>query len=293
MEYARARATYRAFLVSRRKSVAHSLNCDSARRKYNPPTNDRREPWALTAQFNAMMKSGSAERAPLLQRDKTHRRRRCRPTTRPTPSTQCCLRNYGNYGNLTHCLTCAQASQVLILLVGPEMVHGRLLLCFYCDPIQKGAIWAEQRGDLPQARHHADAAELGLLADLLAKHGLALPCDMLPHAHVLSRRPLLSSRCSRWHRVPRPRRVDGATCYAIDAMPHAATASSSRRRVSTRRCRQKLLSPIRCSDEARAIPPSPLATPLRRPARLTYSYTYPPASAASAARSFAWSRSGQ
>ena len=34
-------------------------------------------------------------------------------------------------------------------------------------------------------------------------------------------RPLLSSRCSRWHRVPRPRRVDGATCHAIDAMPHA------------------------------------------------------------------------
>ena len=89
---------------------------------------------------------------------------------------------------------------------------------------------------------------------------------------VLLRRPLLSSRCSRWHRVPRPRRVDGATCHAIDAMPHAA-ASSSRRRVSTRRCRQKLLSPIRCSDEARATPPPPLATPLRRPARpLTYSY---------------------
>ena len=39
--------------------------------------------------------------------------------------------------------------------------------------------------------------------------------------HVLLRRPLLSSRCSRWHRVPRPRRVDGATCHAIDAMPHA------------------------------------------------------------------------
>ena len=38
---------------------------------------------------------------------------------------------------------------------------------------------------------------------------------------VLLRRPLLSSRCSRWHRVPRPRRVDGATCHAIDAMPHA------------------------------------------------------------------------
>ena len=35
------------------------------------------------------------------------------------------------------------------------------------------------------------------------------------------RRPLLSSRCSRWHRVPHPRRVDGATCHAIDAMPHA------------------------------------------------------------------------
>ena len=32
---------------------------------------------------------------------------------------------------------------------------------------------------------------------------------------------LFSSRCSRWHRVPRPRRVDGATCHAIDAMPHA------------------------------------------------------------------------
>ena len=36
---------------------------------------------------------------------------------------------------------------------------------------------------------------------------------------VLLRRPLLSSRCSRWHRVPR--RVDGATCHAIDAMSHA------------------------------------------------------------------------
>ena len=32
---------------------------------------------------------------------------------------------------------------------------------------------------------------------------------------------LFSSHCSRWHRVPRPRRVDGATCHAIDAMPHA------------------------------------------------------------------------
>ena len=39
---------------------------------------------------------------------------------------------------------------------------------------------------------------------------------------VLLRRPLFSSRCSRWHRVPRPRRLDGATCHAIDAMPHAA-----------------------------------------------------------------------
>ena len=44
--------------------------------------------------------------------------------------------------------------------------------------------------------------------------------------HVLLRRPLLSSRCSRWHRVPRPRRVDGATCHAIDAMPHAGTTSA-------------------------------------------------------------------
>ena len=31
---------------------------------------------------------------------------------------------------------------------------------------------------------------------------------------------LFSSR-SRWPLVPRPRRVDGATCHAIDAMPHA------------------------------------------------------------------------
>ena len=33
--------------------------------------------------------------------------------------------------------------------------------------------------------------------------------------------PLFASRCSRWHRVPRPRRVDGVTRDAIDAMPHA------------------------------------------------------------------------
>ena len=39
---------------------------------------------------------------------------------------------------------------------------------------------------------------------------------------------LFSSRCSRWHRVPRPRRVDGATCHAIDAMPHAGTKRASR-----------------------------------------------------------------
>ena len=160
--------------------------------------------------------------------------------------------------------------------------------------LQEGSLRPDQGRHLPEERRDAVPAERGLLADLLAIDGLALPRDLLPHAdQVLLRRPLLSSRCSRWHRVPRPRRVDGATCHAIDAMPHAA-ASSSRRRVSTRRCRQKLLSPIRCSDEARATPPPPLATPLRRPARpLTYSYTYPPASAASAARSFAWSRSGQ
>ena len=50
---------------------------------------------------------------------------------------------------------------------------------------------------------------------------LALECVRLLKLHVLLRRPLLSSRCSRWHRVPRPRRVDGATRHAIDAMPHA------------------------------------------------------------------------
>ena len=38
---------------------------------------------------------------------------------------------------------------------------------------------------------------------------------------------LFSSRCSRRHRVPRPRRVDGATCHAIDAMPHAALEPTS------------------------------------------------------------------
>ena len=30
------------------------------------------------------------------------------------------------------------------------------------------------------------------------------------------------------HRVPRPRRVDGATCHAIDAMPHAGMKRASR-----------------------------------------------------------------
>ena len=40
---------------------------------------------------------------------------------------------------------------------------------------------------------------------------------------------LFSSRCSRWHRVPRPRRVDGATCHAIDAMPHAARSRTASR----------------------------------------------------------------
>ena len=34
---------------------------------------------------------------------------------------------------------------------------------------------------------------------------------------------LFSSRCSRRHRAPRPRRVDGATRHAINAMLHAAT----------------------------------------------------------------------
>ena len=52
--------------------------------------------------------------------------------------------------------------------------------------------------------------------------------------HVLLRRPLLSSRCSRWHRVPRPRRVDGATCHAIDAMPHAAPPKSGTRSITGR-----------------------------------------------------------
>ena len=43
-------------------------------------------------------------------------------------------------------------------------------------------------------------------------------------AHIHAMCPcgvLLFSSRSRWHRVPRPRRVDGATCHAIDAMPHA------------------------------------------------------------------------
>ena len=51
--------------------------------------------------------------------------------------------------------------------------------------------------------------------------GLAPQARRTPHAgyhgqgqtdfFVLLRRPLFSSRCSRWHRVPRPRRVNGAT----------------------------------------------------------------------------------
>ena len=42
------------------------------------------------------------------------------------------------------------------------------------------------------------------------------------HIHAMcSCGVLLFSSRSRWHRVPRPRRVDGATCHAIDAMPHA------------------------------------------------------------------------
>ena len=132
----------------------------------------------------------------------------------------------------------------------------------------------DQGRHLPEERRDAVPAEQRLLADVLAIDGLALPRDLLPHAdQVLLRRPLLSSRCSRWHRVPRPRRVDGATCHPIDAMPHAA-ASSSRRRVSTRRCRQKLISPFRCSDEARATPPPPLATPSRRPARPLTLFVY-------------------
>ena len=57
--------------------------------------------------------------------------------------------------------------------------------------------------------------------------------------------------------------------------PHRRDAPRrSRRRVSTRRCRQKLLSPIRCSDEARATPPPPLATPSRRPARPLTLFVY-------------------
>ena len=78
--------------------------------------------------------------------------------------------------------------------------------------------------------------------------------------------------------------VDGAMCHAIDAMPHAGgrlvyygptpEVEGAIRRVSTRRCRQKLLSPIRCSDEARATPPPPLATPSRRPARPLTLFVY-------------------
>ena len=102
--------------------------------------------------------------------------------------------------------------------------------------LQEGSLRPDQGRHLPEERRDAVPAERGLLADLLAIDGLALPRDLLPHAdQVLLRRPLLSSRCSRWHRVPRPRRVDGATCHAIDARPHAGgrASTSTKNYVST------------------------------------------------------------
>ena len=52
-------------------------------------------------------------------------------------------------------------------------------------------------------------------------------CEDVPF-HTFSCGVLLfSSRCSRRHRAPRPRRVDGATRHAIDAMPHAGAARAA------------------------------------------------------------------
>ena len=75
---------------------------------------------------------------------------------------------------------------------------------------------------------HCDGAAEPII-DFALAHGKAfaiVPCGF--------RRPLFSSRCSRWHRVPRPRRVDGATCHAIDAMPHAAPPRSGTRSTTGR-----------------------------------------------------------
>ena len=62
-----------------RDSIAPPIKRLSATRKITPPTNDRREPWARTAQLNAMMKSGAAESAPLLQRDETQETNKPKP----------------------------------------------------------------------------------------------------------------------------------------------------------------------------------------------------------------------
>ena len=54
----------------------------------------------------------------------------------------------------------------------------------------------------------------------------------------------LSSRCSRWHRVARPRRVDGATCHAIDPMPHADYSAAKAALVSLTRNLAAELGPL-------------------------------------------------
>ena len=173
-----------------------------------------------------MMKSGAAESAPLLQRQETHE------TPKPgaiAAAVRQAKRGVGVFG-----VALALSGVLVAVLNAPETTKKRATASsrenqnLYARAAAaafsacSGSVRAEQGRDIPQARDHAHATELGLLADLLAIDGLALPRDLLPHAdQVLLRRPLLSSRCSRWHRVPRPRRVDGATCHAIDAMPHA------------------------------------------------------------------------
>ena len=84
-----------------------------------------------------------------------------------------------------------------------------------------------------------------------SKPTVTLPAVSL--AMVLLRRPFILFALLRRHRAPRPRRVDGATRHAIDAMPHAAFRGAAAERLQDARdAEQRALRAVRGPARRRA-----------------------------------------
>ena len=84
-----------------------------------------------------------------------------------------------------------------------------------------------------------------------SKPAVTLPAVSL--AMVLLRRPFILFALLRRHRAPRPRRVDGATRHAIDAMPHAAFRGAAAERLQDARdAEQRALRAVRGPARRRA-----------------------------------------